>query len=129
MGREIRRMDPCSFTNSDVFRTTDAHFIWQINFDDGILVGSVELKCTVLKASTTFILDTRFLNIQDIKVNGKVANFSIGEFHPAKGRALTITAPEEIEAGSCWIQINYTTTENCTALQWLTPAQTCGGTR
>merc|ERR1711953_994423 len=38
------------------------------------------------------------------------------------------TAPEEIEAGSCSIQINYTTTENCTALQWLTPAQTCGGT-
>ena len=120
-------LDPCSFTNSDVFKTTDVNFIWKIDFDLAILDGSVELKCSVEKPTSTFILDTRFLNIKSVNVDGKTAKFELGEFHPAKGRALTVTASQTVQPGTTIIHICYTTTDKCPALQWLTPAQTCGG--
>ena len=42
-------MDPCSFTNSDVFRTESVHFDWTIDFEKKAIIGSVALKCNVIQ--------------------------------------------------------------------------------
>ena len=85
-------MDPCSFTNSDAFTTTNVHFEWKINFEKGVLEGTVELQCSVSKATRQFIFDTRFLEIRGVCINREEATYSLGELHPAKGQALVLTA-------------------------------------
>ena len=59
-------------------------------------------------------------------VNGSKAEFKLGALCPAKGTPLTISASSA--PGTATLVIGYATTDKCTALQWLTPAQTCGGT-
>ena len=119
--------DPCSFTNSDKFRSESIHFDWLINFESQCIEGTAALKCSVSNPTNHFILDTRFLDVKSVEVANQKAAFELGEFHPAKGQALTITAPSEVPAGEVSIKIAYATTSKCTALQWLRPAQTCGG--
>ena len=119
--------DPCSFTNSDKFRTESIHFDWLINFESQCIEGTAALKCSVSNPTNQFILDTRFLDIKSVEVANQKAAFELGDFHPAKGQALTITAPSEVPNGEVTISITYATTSKCTALQWLRPAQTCGG--
>jgi len=118
--------DPVSFTNAECFVTQSLHFDWRLDFDRGCIDGTVQLNVNVLKQTEQFILDTRFIDIKSVTVNGAKAEFKLGALCPAKGQPLTIGA--SVAAGEATIVIGYATTKECTALQWLTPAQTCGGT-
>jgi len=128
---EIERevMDPCSFTNSDVFRTKSIHFEWDIDFDKKQIAGVVSLSCDIAKSTTEVILDTRELSVQSVSVGGQNCAFKIGDRGSkceALGKPLIITFANALE-GAVTIDIRYNTTEKCSALQWLTKEQTCGG--
>ena len=60
-----------------------------------------------------------------MEVDGKSANFNIGDRIEPYGAPLTITLPSSVKKGKTVdIEIKVATTDKCTALQWMTPAQT-----
>ena len=126
-------MDPCSFSNSDVFVTKSIHFDWSIDFEQKQITGAVSLTCALLKDSPSeFILDTRALSIQSVTVGGEKCEFkygSRGKKCEALGLPLHVLLPTSVPAAGSEVvmTINYSTTDNCSALQWLTKEQTCGG--
>ena len=58
-------------------------------------------------------------------MDGKTAEFKVGDRVEPYGNPLTITLPSAVPKGqSLKIEIKVATTDCCTALQWMTPAQT-----
>jgi leukotriene-A4 hydrolase len=73
----------------------------------------------------------RALNIEKVFVQGEECKFVIGDRGKkceALGLPLIITSTlDGIKDQLVEIKIKYNTTGECSALQWLTKAQTCGG--
>lgn len=69
-----------------------------------------------------------YLDVSDVKVDGEKAEFSIGERTGPYGSSLTIKLPSAISKGKTFdIDMAVSTTQECTALQWMTPEQTSNG--
>tara|TARA_R110002003_G_scaffold132_1_gene12374 strand:- start:1748 stop:3454 length:1707 start_codon:yes stop_codon:yes gene_type:complete len=66
-----------------------------------------------------------FLDISEVKVDGTTAKFEVGARIEPYGSPLTVWPPSLVPKGNTIkIEIAVATTDKCTALQWLTPAQT-----
>lgn len=124
--------DPSSLSNPDQAYIT--HLFWDasINFDEQIIIAKATYKVQLVDTNVKSIkLDTAHLDIHSVQVNDAPATFS-----------LTVPDPQKLHLGSCLeiqlldnnnhqntaitITISYTTTSQCSAAQWLPPAQTAG---
>jgi leukotriene-A4 hydrolase len=66
-----------------------------------------------------------FLDVSEVKVDRQSAKFSIGERVEPYGSPLTIKLPSTVPKGKTFeVEFTVATTDKCTALQWMTPAQT-----
>ena len=65
-------MDPCSFSNIDVFRTAAIHFDWDVDFAAKAIRGHVTLTCDLLKPAQQLIFDTRALKIDNVTIQEKL---------------------------------------------------------
>lgn len=75
------------------------------------------------RGARELVLDTNGLTIAGVTADGAPAKFALGEPVRYLGRALTI----EIEPGTKSVAIEYTTSPDAAAVQWLAPEQTAGG--
>lgn len=119
--------DPNTLSNYHNFLTKHTSASYEIDFKKNILKGGVTLTFESLTdaESKEIVLDTSFLSITDVKVNGKAANWNIGDRLEPYGAPLTIKLDEGFAKGKeVHIDVKLETTEKCTALQWMTPAQT-----
>ncbi|KAK2771108.1 hypothetical protein FQN53_005210 [Emmonsiellopsis sp. PD_33] len=119
--------DPNTLSNYNAFRTTRTTVNFDVRFDKQQLAGNVvhRLKSTTNAESREVVLDSSYLNISDVKVDGKSAQWELLPRFEPYGNALKIPLAAGVELGKeVEIDISVQTTENCTALQWLTPAQT-----
>jgi leukotriene-A4 hydrolase len=108
-----------------VTRHTAANY--EIDFEGRKLKGGVVLTLESLtdKESKEIILDTSFLSISDVSINGNKANWTVKDRLEPYGSPLSIQLDDGFAQGErVEIDIKLETTENCTALQWLTKAQT-----
>jgi leukotriene-A4 hydrolase len=64
------------------------------------------------------------LEIKDVKIGGKAVKWDLAKRTEPYGSPLTIQVDKAPKDEEIEIQISLTTTDQCTALQWLTPAQT-----
>lgn len=115
--------DKSSRSNADLVQIT--HLDWDIKVD----FESKELACSATYelscAAKELILDTNHLLINSVTSNGKALKYDLLpaiEGKPHLGRPLVIQMPLE----STTVTVVYHTTEKCSALQWLPPAQTAG---
>src|SRR5207244_4366897 len=69
------------------------------------------------------VLDTNGLAISSVTADGAPAKFALGDAVKFLGRPLTIA----IEPGTESVAIDYTTSPDAAAVQWLAPEQTAGG--
>ncbi|KLJ06581.1 leukotriene A-4 hydrolase [Blastomyces silverae] len=119
--------DPNTLSNYNAFRTTHTTVNFDILFDKQQLTGNVihRLKSLNNGQAREVILDSSFLNIRDVKVDGAQNKFELLPRQEPYGSALKIPLAEGVALGKTVdIDIGVETTEKCTALQWLTPAQT-----
>lgn len=119
--------DPCTFSNYGVWRTRHTTADLKIDFENKRLKGLVNLRLESQtdKESKEVILDTRHLNIASISVNSSESKWELKEYSKAFGTPLHISLPSGVAKGEAIdVAINVETTSKCTALQWLTPAQT-----
>ncbi|EPY50631.1 leukotriene A-4 hydrolase [Schizosaccharomyces cryophilus OY26] len=124
-------LDPS--TQSNYYDVAIQHLLLdaEIDFDKELLFGAVEYKIQAARISqplSHIILDTSYLDVKDVSLDGTPVPFRIDERHDFLGCALHIIPPEPIPAVNvATLRINYSTTKECTAIQFLEPKQTIGG--
>lgn len=123
--------DPSSLSNSDQAHIT--HLFWDasINFDQQIIVAKATYTVDIVANNANVVkLDTSHLDIHSVLVNDQPATFSMtvpDASKPHLGSCLEIQLISLLDnKKTITIVISYTTTKQCSAAQWLPPAQTAG---
>lgn len=104
-----------------------------IDFDKKQLRGSATLRirrAPDCPPGSPLILDTRALAIESVSAGTdpkklKPVRFKVGRPGPILGAPLKIAIGED----DSWVRIDYRTSPEATALQWVEPSQTFGGER
>ncbi|KAB8349807.1 hypothetical protein FH972_023820 [Carpinus fangiana] len=119
--------DPNTLSNYNNFLTTNTAVDLKIDFEKKLLSGNVtlSLKSITQGESDEVILDTSYLDIKDVKHKGKSLKWTLGARFEPYGSPLSIKLGEKPKKDETIdLDITVSTTDQCTALQWLTPAQT-----
>jgi leukotriene-A4 hydrolase len=112
-----------SFANPDEVKVTHLLLDLNVDFEQKILSGSVELDYKKIDPSAKkLILDTRDLTILNVTANGKDIPYVLSSQDSFLGAALTIELPLEGNT----VKVEYHTSPQASGVQWLTPAQTAG---
>lgn len=122
--------DPSTLSNYAAWLTKHTTANLSIDFDSQSLKGRVDYDIVSRTAgeSKEIVLDTSHLDISSISVGGAKAEWAFKEPSKALGTPLSISVPEGAKEGDVVkLSIEMQTTKDCTALQWLTPAQTSNG--
>ncbi|KAK5111638.1 hypothetical protein LTR62_004742 [Meristemomyces frigidus] len=121
--------DPNTLSNYNAWRTKHTTADFEIDFGAKRLKGTVHLTLQRLaQDAKQVILDTSFLDVSAVKANNEQADFELAAKRVGPyGSPLTISLDERHTSSSAselTLSIDVVTTSSCTALQWLTPAQT-----
>lgn len=123
----MTRRDPSTASNYDAWRTKHTTANFKIDFEDQCLRGSVclELESQTEKESREIVLDSSFVAVSSVKVDSADSKWEVKERAEPLGSPVHISIPAGASKGSTIkVDIELETTKQCTALQWLTPAQT-----
>ncbi|HEX5760483.1 MAG TPA: M1 family metallopeptidase [Thermoanaerobaculia bacterium] len=94
-----------------------------VDFDRKQLAGRASLRLRNPAGATRLYLDTRDLEIRRVLLDsGTEARFTLGDPQPHLGRELAV----EIAPGTRTVHVDYATSPEAAALQWLEPRQTSG---
>ena len=119
--------DPNTLSNYHNFLTTHTEVNFNIDFEKRNISGNVALtlKSITDAAAKEILLDTSFLNVKDVVLDGKTPKWDLLPRFEPYGSALKISLEDGVQNGkSVQLEMSTETTEECTAIQWLTPAQT-----
>ncbi|KAI1925165.1 Leucyl aminopeptidase yscIV [Ophidiomyces ophidiicola] len=122
--------DPNTLSNYNEFRTIHTTASFDIQFKAQHLTGNVrhQLRSTTDSQSRNIVLDSSYLQINDVKADEKAVKWHLKPREEPYGSALVITLDCGVPFGQdITIEISVQTTDKCTALQWLTPEQTSNG--
>ena len=99
----------------------------EIDFDRQRISGAATLHVQNLGRAAKLYLDTRDLTVTKITLDEAKSptGFSFGEEKPYMGRPLII----DIEPETKLVHIEYSTSPQAAAVQWLAPEQTAGGSK
>ncbi|GIC84933.1 bifunctional aminopeptidase/epoxide hydrolase [Aspergillus udagawae] len=119
--------DPNTLSNYNNWVSTHITANFDILFDQRKLAGNVVhlFRSTTHGESNHIILDTNHLDIGGVKVNGQPSEWEFLPRLEPYGTPLKIKLDQGVKLNEIIeVDISVRTTEKCTALQWLTPAQT-----
>ncbi|KJK84600.1 Leukotriene A-4 hydrolase-like protein [Metarhizium anisopliae BRIP 53293] len=119
--------DPTTLSNYSAWRTKHTTVNFKLDFDRKLLKGAatLQLESQTDKGSNEVILDTRFINVQGVNINSAEAKWELKPHSDPFGAPLHVSVPGGAAKGDVInVAIDLETTAKCTALQWLTPAQT-----
>ena len=126
--------DYFSFANTDQFVTRHIDLDLTVDFSAEQLHGSAILHMNRIDPNATeVVLDTRGLHISEVTVavaDGSMvpAEFGLGEYDAIEGTPVTISLPADFSPDSEFrMKIDYRTSPDASALQWLPPELTAGG--
>ena len=119
------RRDPHSYADLAQGRTTHLTFHWTVDFEARVLRGSTRLELDEARDGP-LDLDTRGLQIEAVvDEDGEPLAFDLSEPDPVLGARLPIQRDRQVGT----LEIRYQSSPEATALMWLEPAQTAGGSR
>lgn len=121
------RRDPSTLSNYDAWRTKHTTVAFKLDFDRKRLKGSIllQLESQTDRQSDEVVLDTKFVAVLAVHVNSKPSEWELKPYSDPLGAPLRIAVPDGASKGELVdVVIDLETTDKCTALQWLTPAQT-----
>ncbi|WPG99543.1 peptidase family M1-domain-containing protein [Acrodontium crateriforme] len=123
--RPLAKRDPNTLSNYDAWRMKHTTADLEVDFDAKSLKGVVHLTLQRLAEEQKIVLDTSFLDVHSVSVGGKDVKFEVASARiEPYGSPLTIDLGEKPTSDEVTLSIGMQTTKDCTALQWLTPAQT-----
>ncbi|MBL7983301.1 MAG: M1 family metallopeptidase [Flavobacteriales bacterium] len=115
---EIEAMDTHTHASASAARITHLDLDVQVAMDTRTISGTAGYAIRP-NGSDTIFLDTDGLNVAAVRVDGQPVEFQLGD-STLLGRALGIP----IKRNSKQIAVDYKTTSDAKALQWLSPQQT-----
>lgn len=116
--------DAHSYAEPEEARVRHVSLDLTADFEATLFAGRATLDLEVSPAASRVVLDTRDLTIARVAdAQGRELPFTLGELNPILGRSLSIALPR----GTARIAVEYQTSPNAAALQWLAPEQTAGG--
>lgn len=116
--------DPHSFSRPDQVAVRHLALDLTVDFAAKVLTGQATLELDNKAAADSVILDTRGLTIRSVTLDdGSPASYELGPEQGVMGQPLTI----RIQPTTKSVRVDYTTSPEAAALQWLEPAQTAGG--
>ena len=121
-------MDPSSFSNKD-HTIKHCDLDWSIDFNAKKISGTCAYTIIVNKPDAKhLVLDSKALDISSITANEQPLEFTLSTPSkvPGFGEKLMISLPESHNQKEIKLLIRYSTTKDCSALQWLSPDQTVG---
>lgn len=121
--------DPNTLSNYGEWLTRRTTANFRIDFDRKCLAGSVllELESQTEKESNVIVLDSSFLHISSVSLNAAPVQWELKPRVEPFGAPLHVTVPDGASKGEkVDLKVELETTNKCTALQWLTPAQAGG---
>ena len=116
--------DPHSYSRPDQARVEHIALDLTVDFAKRQLAGTATLRVKRQPDATALILDTHSLEVRKVTLQpgGAAAQFKFGPDDPIKGRALEIPLHSETTG----VTIEYSSSPDARALQWLEPAMTAG---
>ena len=115
--------DPHSYTDLSQGRVQSMDIDLAVDFSNRTITGKADFNLA-RATSGPLDLDTRDLNILSARdTAGTDLNFEVADVDAVLGSRLRVTLPEGTEK----FTIEFTTSPEASALQWLEPAQTAGG--
>lgn len=121
------RRDPNTLSNYDVWQTKHTTANFTLDFAAKCLRGSVilELEAQTDGGSREVVLDSSYVDVSAVEADGTAVKWDIKSRVGANGCPMHISLPDNVSKGAVVkLEISVVTTAECTALQWLTPAQT-----
>jgi leukotriene-A4 hydrolase len=114
--------DVHSFSRPDEVSIQHLALDLAVDFDRHQLSGTAWLDLDN-RGARELVLDTHGLTIERIARDGQPTSFTLGDPVKHLGRALTVA----IEPATKSVSIDYTSSPEAAAVQWLAPEQTAGG--
>lgn len=127
-GAAAVQRDPHSYSRPDEVRVEHAGLDLRVDFATRQLAGTATLRIRNETGARALVLDTHTLQIKRVMVQGAegsvpaAAQYKLGASDPIFGSALEIP----INADTRSVAIEYASSPNAKALQWLEPAMTAG---
>ncbi|MCP4574273.1 MAG: M1 family metallopeptidase [bacterium] len=119
----MSRPDPHSFADLDQGRVSALDLDLAVDFATSRILGKATLHLAA-PAGGPLDLDTRDLDVAAVRAaDGSDLVFELGDPDPVLGTPLRVDLP----AGAESFTVEYATSPEASALQWLEPAQTAGG--
>ena len=116
-------VDIHSYAKPAEARVTHVALDLEADFSNRRLGGTARLTVSRRPDAGTIVLDTNGLTISRVAdAAGRALQFALAPADKILGRALTVTLPPDVSE----IAIDYQTSPDAEALQWLEPAQTAG---
>jgi len=126
-------LDCCTLSNYLSIHTTSIALDLTITFPTtpstpGTISGTAKHALLATEPVDHVIFDTSYLKIKNIFSGGNVLKYTLAKRTEPYGSALTIQLPRKLEKEETTeVEVEYETTDQCTAVQWLNPEQTFGG--
>ena len=125
------KRDPSTASNYHVWRTSHTTTYLKIDFDAQTLHGTVqfdfkrgpETDAAELVTANEIILDSSYVDVTGVTIDDEAVPFEVKPRTGPLGAPLHISLPANVK-DSVSVRLQVSTTDKCTALQWLTPAQT-----
>ncbi|GAO17142.1 uncharacterized protein UV8b_00351 [Ustilaginoidea virens] len=119
--------DPTTLSNYSAWRTRHTAVDFKLDFEHKFLEGTatLELESQTDAQSAEVVLDTRHVDIRGVRVDSAECAWELRPHSDPFGAPLHVAVPEGAAKGRVVrVSVRLRTTPKCTALQWLTPAQT-----
>jgi leukotriene-A4 hydrolase len=95
----------------------------EVDFERKRLSGTATLEIDNVSGGNQLVLDIQGLEIRAVTIAGEPARYDIGAEKPFLGRPLTIVITPDTKR----VTIEYASSPDAAAVQWLEPSQTAGG--
>ncbi|RKP04596.1 hypothetical protein THASP1DRAFT_20963, partial [Thamnocephalis sphaerospora] len=126
----ISPVDPNSFANVHEIQTRHVHLELDVDFSRRVLAGQARLSLQAVKEGVAeVVLDTNALQVKDVKLaqGTESLKYELGAKDVRFGSPLRVTLPHSCKQNDkVELVVDYETTQDSGALQWLQPKQTVG---
>jgi leukotriene-A4 hydrolase len=120
-------LDQCTNSNYKAFTVHSTKLHLDVDFDEKLVRGTVEYELSLVETTEKLHLDTSYLAVREVKVNQTEAKFVLNPRINPVGSKLSIDLPKNLTHDCKFtVSIQYTTTKDCTALQFLDKLATDG---
>ncbi|KAK6455637.1 leukotriene A-4 hydrolase 1 [Scheffersomyces xylosifermentans] len=109
-------LDPCTNSNYSHFKVVHTDLTIGVSFTEKKLNGKVIYQLKNLTGTSELVLDTSYLDIASVTVNGSKVAFDLKPVIPVFGSPLSIPldTKDDVE-----VAIEFSTTDKCTAIQFI----------